>query len=940
MSPAKIRNASVVQSSKFMRTHREKVLAHAAARLGAVEQVSDPVDIAWEFRRFLKIEDQRLRIADRCGASGHWIAHARSAVLDFIVEHAFRVANNLAVASGISDKADNTCSVIALGGYGRRELAPFSDLDLLFLHTGRGSDRTRHLVERILPLLWDSGLIVGHSFRTVKECISAARSDPHLQTALTSRRLLTGNKPLFDSLSAALERERRKRIGAHIAAVQKERAERYGKFGDAVCLQEPNLKESAGGLRDFHTALWVANARYGCRSLADFREHDLISEEEERIAERAYDFLLRVRYHTHLLTGRKVEHISLELQPALAAEFGYLSDSRLLASEKFMRDYYRRAQDIYRFGESVIARTSEKDKSPSRWFGRPRAVFLGEPFSIKDGKLQLENGVQFFAKSPLRMFDAFALAQAANVHFSHGMHEAMRHNLAAVNRDFRGSAAAANAFLKLLRRRSRVGHVLRLMHEVGFLGRYLPEFGRISLLIQHDLYHHYTIDEHTLKVVEALDELDRSEDSRRAHLRAVFDEIEDPALLYLSLLLHDIGKGQGSGHVARGVQIAEGICRRLQLSAKDAARVVLIVKHHITMAHISQRRDLTEPHVAAQFATQMENLDALNMLLLLSYSDMKGVGPGVWSEWKGSLLWDLYERARLQMAGSEAPPHGPARIAQLREKIMASLEAHLTLSDVDRHLALLPDRYIRTASPEAVANHLRLIDGLESDALRWQWVQHGRTITELTVCTRDRHGLFADIAGTLTAQGIEILSAEINTREDGVAIDVFMLRTAATHQAIEERRWITIERALRAAIKGESDVAALVEKWQTQHAPRRRVRVTNGRRQALPTVVCDNKAAQAATVVEVRAADEAGLAFKIASAATALGFEIVYAKITTEKSDSFDVFYVTDAEGMRLSATAMQALELATLERICGTKRLEQFQTVTAAGDVGPSRSL
>ena len=286
------------------------------------------------------------------------------------------------------------------------------------------------------------------------------------------------------------------------------------------------------------------------------------------------------------------------------------------------------------------------------------------------------------------------------------------------------------------------------------------------------------------------------------------------------------------------------------------------------MAHISQRRDLTEPHVAAQFAAQLETLDALNMMLLLSYSDMNGVGPGVWSEWKGSLLWDLYERTRLQMTGSEGPPRGPAGIARFREHILASLKGHLPLSEVERHLTLLPERYVRTASPEVVANHLRLIEELESDAFRWKWVQKGSTITELTVCARDRHGLFADVAGSLTAQGIEILSAEVNTREDGIAIDVFTLRTASTHQAIEARKWISIEGALRSAIKGESDVAALVEKWQTQNAPRRRVRATDGR-QKLPTVVCDNKAAQSATIVEVRAADETGLAYKIASAATA-----------------------------------------------------------------------
>lgn len=253
---------------------------------------------------------------------------------------------------------------------------------------------------------------------------------------------------------------------------------------------------------------------------------------------------------------------------------------------------------------------------------------------------------------------------------------------------------------------------------------------------------------------------------------------------------------------------------------------------------------------------------------------------------------------------------------------MAALQGQLPLSEIERHLALLPDRYVRTTGPEAVAIHLRLIQELQSDVFKGSWAQHGRTITELTICARDRHGLFADIAGTLTAQGIEILSAEINTREDGIAIDVFMLRMAANRQAIEEHKWITIERALRLAIKGDSDVAALVEKWQTHHAPRRRSPATNARRRNLPQVVCDNQAAQSATIVEVRAVDAAGLAYKIASVATALGFEIVYAKITTEKSDAFDVFYVTDAEGMRLSEDAMQALESATLERLSLTNGL------------------
>jgi [protein-PII] uridylyltransferase len=897
-----------------LRIYREKVREHAERRLPLTDPF-DPAKAAQRLCRFLKLEDERLRMASRRGASGRWLSEARCFALDVVVQHAFRDAGLPSPNITALEKAKSAFAVVALGGYGRGELAPFSDLDLLFIHNGLRTAHVQHAVESILRLLWDAGLTVGHSFRTVKGCISASHTDLHLATALMTTRLVAGSAGVHDCLVAALERDRRKRGSTFINALFKERAERYTKFGDAVCLQEPNVKESAGGLRDLHSTLWIAYGKYGSKTLNELCERHLISEEERQVAERTYDFLLQVRYRAHLLAGRKVDRISLDLQPELADEFGYMSDSQLEASEKFMRDYYKRALDLYLVSDSVMARTAEHDKR-SRWFARHRPVSLSESFSIEEGKLQLDQEPSFFVANPLMIFDAFELAQAANVPLGHGLHEAIRSNLGLVDKKFRSSVEASEAFLRLLRRRGRVGRVLRLMHQVGFLGRYLPEFGRISLLIQHDLYHHYTIDEHTLRVVEALDELNNSEDRRHANLRSVFGEVTDPALLYLSLLLHDIGKGQGPGHVARGVTIAEQICRRLKLSKHDAEKVVSLVAHHITMAHISQRRDLTEPHVAADFAAEMETIDQLNMLLLLSFSDMNGVGPGVWSEWKGQLLWDLYERSRRHLVETETPALGPARLAELKENVLTSLAHQFPRSIVERHLALLPDRYLRTTTPVAAAQQLRLIEGLETNVFRWHWQQHGNTITELTICARDRHGLFADLAGTLTTQGVEILRAEINTREDGIAIDVFILRAAATHQAIEESRWVKIERALRAAIAGECDVAALVEKWQTQHAPRRRLRPTNSRHKKLAHVVCDNKAAQAATIIEVRASDEVGLAYKIASVATALGLEITYAKITTEKSDAFDVFYVTDANGMRLSEEAMRKLEAAMLEKI------------------------
>lgn len=900
------------------RTHGEKVLLHAEERFSVNRPLGDATAISRELRTFLKIEDQRLKIAHRCGALGIQTAAARSSVLDLVVERAYQAATLLGDIDDSSDKAQHVCAVVALGGYGRGELAPYSDLDILFLYPNHRALQTRRLVEQILRLLWDAGLTVGPSFRSVTDCVAAARADPHLQTALVSTRLLAGNSTIYDSLLQALEKERRKRADACIAAILRERAARYAKFGAAVCLQEPNVKESPGGIRDLHTALWVGYARYGCRTLDELRDHNVISEAERRTAARAANFLWRVRYAAHLSTRRKTERLALDLQTTLAREFGYKAGAYLLASEKFMRDYYHHARELNLFSETLLARASESGRKASRRWGRRLSRTSAEPLSISNGRVQLEGIGELLISNPMLLFDGFALAQAADVPLSQTLRDAMRQSLPAVNRNFRLSAEASRAFMKLLWRRGRGGYVLRLMHEIGFLARFVPEFGRISLLIQHDLYHHYTVDEHTLKAVEALDELHASQDKQRAHLRTIFDEIEDPSLLYLSILLHDIGKGRGPGHIPRGAKIAERICKRLGLGEIDAAKVVLVVKQHVAMAQLAQRRDLNEPHVVTDFAARMETLDALNVLLLLTYADLNAVAPGVWSEWKSTLLWELYRRARTVLTGTDAPPDETEKTARFKEQMAKALEGSLALSEVERHVALLPDRYVRVTRPAAAAIHLHLIRELKSDVFVRRWTRYGRESTELTVCTRDRHGLCADIAGALAAHGIEILSAELNTREDGIALDVFMLREASTHHAIDMDRYPAIERSLRKAIAGESDIAAMVERWRTRNAPRKRNAVGHASPRNPPQVACDNEASQSSTLIEVHAVDEPGLAYKIASALATLGLDIVCAKIATEKSDALDVFYVTDGEGNKLSQARMQSVQVSLAGMLSG----------------------
>lgn len=913
---AMMRVQSQMQSTLLQRTYRDKVLTHASTRLLRNKPPSEPFDISGLLRTFLKIEDRRLKTALHFGASACEVAAARSFVLDLAVESAYCEAMRLCEVYGYLVGAENDCALLALGGYGRGELAPYSDLDLLFLHSGHRATQVRQVVEQVLRLLWDAGLTVGHSFRTVSECVAAARIDPHLQTALVHVRLLAGNGGLYNSLLAALEKERRKRSQQFIVAIRHEQEARHAKFSSNVCLQEPNVKEGAGGLRDLNTALWTAYARYGCRTLDELRARDLISETEFQEATRAYDFLWRVRYSLHLLTRRKTERLALDLQPTLAREFGYKPGSYLLASEKFMRDYYLHARTLHHFSENLYARASETEQTWSRRWGRQRTTDLIEPLSISDGHLQLDGDAGIFLEEPLRLFDAFALAQATGLPLGHTLRAAIRQSLKAVNREFRASVQASDAFLKLLRRRGRVGQALRLMHEAGFLQRFLPEFKRVNLLIQHDLYHHYTVDEHTLQAVEALDRLHNEQEKQHAHLRAVSDEVEDIALLYLSLLLHDIGKGRGPGHIPRGAKIAERIVCRLNLSEQDGAKVVLMVKLHVTIAQLAQRRDLNEAQVIADFIAQLGTLDALNMLLLLTYADLNAVAPGVWSEWKGTLLWELYRRTRTQMTGDDGPLSEAEATARFKEQTVNALDGYLPPSEVERHVALMPDRYVRVTRPDAAATHLLLIEELKSDLFAHRWVRHSNDSTELTICTKDRIGLFADLAGTMAAHGIEILSAELNTREDGIALDVFTLRESSTHHAIDARRYAQIEASLRKAVADESDVAALVERWRTKNAPRKRIVPAHIRRSHLPQVVCDNESARTSTLVEVQAADEHGLAYKIASALTALGLDIVCARIATEKSDALDVFYVTDANGDKLSEATMRAVEVSLADKL------------------------
>jgi [protein-PII] uridylyltransferase len=869
-----------------------------------------PASVQEGHRRFLRLEGERLRMRQRLGLDGLEIATARSHVVDTLL---VRVCGAAAERADLSARQELTqCAVVALGGYGRGELAPASDIDLLFLHPGRPTAAVRGFVQEVLQVLWDAGLTVGHSFRSPRECVTAARNDLHSRTALGDARLVAGHAPLFRALLGRLESDllsSRRGTLAFLDAVRTEVSERQARFGNAVGVIEPNLKESPGGLRDLHAVFWVGYALFRLHGLVGLRDGKLIAEEEYVRLRKAHAFLWRVRHESHLAAGRRGDLLTLDVQPELAQVLGYRPARGLLASEIFMREYYNRAAQIHEFARAFLLRDLEPPSAPSR---------LGLVLRrVRPGRETAATAATLTRGGPKRLLEALSRAQDEDTPLSPELTLAMRSREPA-DRAFRASAETSELLVRLLRRRGRVGPALRTLHQTGVLGRLVPEFAGITYLVQHDMFHRYTVDEHTLRAVEALDEVAIGRNPGLARLGRLFDEVDDAAPLYLGMLLHDIGKGKGKGHVERGVRIGTHIVRRLPLDARGAQTVLFLIGAHLEMSQLSQHRDLSEPGVAPAFAERVGSLEHLNMLFLLTYADHCAVGPGIWNDWKASLLWELYERTRPLLVpaeiGTEAPQSGPQD-----EALSQILRDHPT-EDVLPHFSLVPERYFRATDATRILFHLRLLAQRDADGIAVGWQEppgaHG---TEFTVVAPDRRGLFASLAGTFTARGVDVLSVDLFTREDGVALDTFRVAHLPEHAPLEPDRRDRLRQDLAAAAAGRLDVGAAVEKWRAAAPPRTRRHW--GRARHEPRVKFDAEGSATATIVEVRAPDRPGLAYLIAHTLSGLGLDISFAKIATAKALAFDVFYVTDGKGRKLSPEGMDEVEGALLHVLAGAPR-------------------
>lgn len=888
---------------------------HAGEKLRRIKKQHNLAERLTALKKFLKTETQRLRLRHRFGINGEQIVTAHSLIVDLLIRHLAQTAVEERLGT---TSPSGQFAIIALGGYGRQELAPYSDIDIMVLRQGRkDTEMAAQLNEAILYQLWDFGFTVGHSIRSLNECISIATEDAISRNSMIDARLLWGSEELFATLNRRLEDEvfeKQKREILYDLMV--ERSARYNKFGNVVCVQEPNVKESAGGLRDLHVLLWAARIAYGQKTLAGLATAGLLREREAIALGSAYDFLLRVRNELHFLTARRTDLLTLDLQPQVARNQGYADTHQQQASEIFMRDYYLQARRLHRLCDGLLSRAAAQPKR-KQWFTRSRATSVVGGFVMRDGALDFDeaNNTENARLSGNRMMLAFGYAQTIGANLSAELQEAIRSSLPAINRAFVSSPEASQRFIKMLRVKGRIGAGLRLMHDLNFLGKFMPEFGRITCLVQHDLYHRYTVDEHTLRAIETLDNLANSSGQMLERYRNLYNQISDPAVLHLGLLFHDIGKGLGGGHTEKGVKIAARVCARLQLDPKTIEQVLFLIREHLTMSHISQRRDLADDKVIQDFATRMGTLDNLKMLTLLTYGDINGVGQGVWNEWKDALLWELYTKASASLQPDQEKEQAPD-VEQIRQKIVRHLSDEFDDQAVRHHFNLLSDEYARSTPSQTIVEHIRLAYSLNSRVVKTSWrVNLQSRCTDLHLCARNRRGLFAAVAGALTAKGINILSVRLNTRADGLAVDSFKVRDTAGEPISEPARWEQLDHVIKRALNGDLDVAAAVMKrLRAQSSSPLQKRKRSGG--STTRINWDNHSTDKSTILEVRTGDRLGLAYKIASTLTALDLDIFFAKVATEKNLALDIFYVTNATGEKLSDDQLPAIEEAILHAL------------------------
>ncbi|MGD0253663.1 MAG: [protein-PII] uridylyltransferase [Verrucomicrobiota bacterium] len=905
----------------------EKIEADAKARLPLPPNAGTAEKLA-RYKGFLKVETHRLKLLHRAGGGGREICQGRAAILDALLRHLWETARSSLSAQ--AQKEFPPLALVAIGGYGRGELNPHSDIDFMFLHdgqiaAGKPLPYLSKLIDGVLYPLWDIGLKVGHAVRSIDDCVNVANSDMQSKTSLIEARFIIGEEMLFAKFQKTLVN---KCVAGfeekYIAMRLEDQSARHTKFGNSACMQEPNIKNGCGGLRDFQNLLWMAFFKYRARSLRELEQQEFVGEAERRQLEAAYDFLLRTRTELHYHVNRPLDVLGKNLQPAVAHNLGYGDRSPSKRIEKFMRDLYTHMRNIFLITRTLEQRMALLPVAPSRlslraWLPqRRREPEIVDGFKFINGEIHATSN-RIFRDSPRRLMRVFLHAQQRRLALHPDLAQLIRNQLSLVDRDFLNDEQVAETFLTILDRRGEVAPILRAMHEVNLLGKYIPEFGKLTCLVQHEFYHQYAADEHTLVCLEQLDRVWEAKDEPYKNYAPLFQSLERPRLLYLALLLHDVGKAEHHSrkkHPEVSAALAMRAAKRLHLDSAVTHTLQIIVENHLLMAGISQRRDLDDPAVVRQFARQIGTPEALNLLTLLTFADSQGTSDKLWNGFKDALLWDLYARAMpLLTGGTEFIRAGKAQRESLLQEVRELAPAEISEEELQGHFTALPPRYfqIHTAAEildDLVLTHRFLQRQVLEDGKAWApltaWQDEpNRGYNLVKVCTWDRAGLFSKIAGSFSAVGLNILGAQIFTRADGVALDTFFVNDAATGNLATREQHDKFDSLLDRVLTGEEvDLPALIQRHIVTHP---RYQAYTGER--IPTQIrLDNEASETRTLIEIETEDQLGLLYTISQTLAELALDISAARIVTERGAAIDSFYVRELDGSKVVSVERQLL--------------------------------
>jgi len=888
---------------------------------------------------FIKEEEEKIRQLHIAGAGGLEIANARANLLDILLTIMFKAAMKRHTGEA------PPVTLVAQGGYGRAHLNPSSDLDLLFLLPRASHQTTKALstiIQEVLYILWDAGFKVGHACRSIAECISEARNDQQSKTALMDVRYISGDKKLFQTFRKRFDKECiQKGQQAFFNLRRADLRSRHGKYSHTVFLQEPHVKESCGGLRDYQNVLWVARVKRGFTKLEQLVDAKIITKSTCRQLQEGYDFLHRVRNELHYETKRSTDTLTLRFQGIVATNFNYPQKSILRRCEFFMRDYYRHTRAIYTHSTSLMEYFEIEHESKSNQGIRGLIPFKKakqtaekfDGFISRDGRIYLEN-LNIFEEDTNSLMRIFQHCQIRSLKLSPQARRYIHDGSKKIDRSFRYDNSNRETFRAILERKGEVGRILRLMHRTKVLDNYMPEFGAMDCLVQHEFFHRYTADEHTLRCIDQLDSLTDDNPEEAGHGRKLYrkllHEIQDPYALYLAVILHDSGRAENvREHIDGSTILADKVCRRLQIRAGRRALIMFLVDHHLTFWRFATSRNLDDTSVIEEFAGLMKNRRNLEALLLFTWADSNGTNDEAWSPWKETLMLQLYHATKLWL--QKGKDHFQSTLDENKANLLERCTKILPASqhaEMHRHFELMPAPYFRFREAENISLHIKSVskffaektdtkDEFKSDM---SWIErNNRSHTELLVTAWNRPLLLEKICCALASEEINIIGADVYTRHDSLVCDIFQICTKDLEPVTNERTRERVRKTFKSVNScSDSEGNYNADQYLKPKTNLLRKDKAEGGIPFPTRVSISNELSPTCTAVEIQALDRIGLLHDLFLAIGDMGLATVHARICTEKGAAMDTLYVTWPDGGKVEDEAKHLELKETLEKLVG----------------------